>query len=394
MLDKPFQQALPILNQLHNAGYEAYFVGGCVRDILLNKTIKDIDITTSAKPEVVQSLFEKVIPVGIEHGTVIVRHNKISYEVTTFRTDRTYSDDSLLVRSIEEDLKRRDFTMNALAMDVNGKIIDLFDGIKDIKNKIIRAVGNSKERFNEDPLRIIRAFRFRSQLGFSIEDNTLSTMISLKYKIKELAQERLLNEFEKIIQSPFAMESLQLMQEYDFFNILPGFLNIKKPMKLIFQKFKPLKRFSSFIALVCYLDTTNNINQWINDWKGSNQMKQEAYNLYRCLERYAQTKLDHWLVYILHKELVDDFIQVVQMIFNEKIYRDTFKQLENELQIRKRNELMLNGHNLMELYPDRNPGPWLQVSLDMLEYEVVQNKLKNEYHTLKEWIECNPPEIN
>src|SRR5699024_3914466 len=153
------------------------------------RPIGDIDIATSALPEQIQAIFPQVIPVGIEHGTVIVRYNHVSYEVTTFRLDGEYSDqrhpDSVqFIDRIDEDLERRDFTINALAMNKKGQIIDLFAGKKDLARKMIRTVGNGYDRFNEDPLRIIRAFRFSSQLGFSIEKETLKAIHQVKDQIE------------------------------------------------------------------------------------------------------------------------------------------------------------------------------------------------------------------
>src|SRR5690625_1954927 len=153
MLPQSFKKAKPIIDQIEKHGYKAYFVGGCVRDYLLKHDIGDIDIATSASPEDIIRLFSTVIPVGIEHGTVIVRHDHESYEVTTFRVDGTYSDhrhpDSVkFIDQIDYDLQRRDFTINAIAMDKNGQILDLFDGQKDISQKIIRTV-RSEEHTSE-----------------------------------------------------------------------------------------------------------------------------------------------------------------------------------------------------------------------------------------------------
>src|SRR5690625_2251171 len=196
MFTKAFQQATEIIDILEKHGFEAYFVGGCVRDLLLHRNVGDIDIATAASPEIIQELFPKVIPVGIEHGTVIVRHKGESYEITTFRKDGDYSDqrhpdDVTFINNIDDDLKRRDFTINALAMDKQGKIIDLFSGKKDLDAKIIRSVGNPRERFMEDPLRIIRGLRFASQLGFAIETETLRQMKFLINEIETVAIERL-----------------------------------------------------------------------------------------------------------------------------------------------------------------------------------------------------------
>ena len=148
-----YQKAIPVLKKLENEGYEAYFVGGSVRDILLNQPIHDVDIATSAFPEEIKQLFPKTIDIGIEHGTVLVLENDEQYEITTFRTESTYQDyrrpDHVeFVRSLAEDLKRRDFTINAFALKEDGEIIDLFDGLQDLEEQILRAVGNPHERFH------------------------------------------------------------------------------------------------------------------------------------------------------------------------------------------------------------------------------------------------------
>ena len=149
-----FQEALPVLEKIKEAGFEAYFVGGSVRDALLNRPIHDVDIASSAYPEEIKKIFPRTVDVGIEHGTVLVLEGQGEYEITTFRTEDVYVDyrrpsQVSFVRSLEEDLKRRDFTINALALDQNGEIVDLFNGLADMKNRTLRAVGVAAERFND-----------------------------------------------------------------------------------------------------------------------------------------------------------------------------------------------------------------------------------------------------
>ena len=181
-LPQEFKKALPVIDKLNQAGYEACFVGGSVRDCILNLPIHDVDIATSAFPAEIKEVFEKTIDVGIEHGTVLVLHQDESYEITTFRTESTYQDyrrpDHVdFVRSLEEDLKRRDFTINALALNAQGQIIDLFHGLEDLQNKRLKAVGIAAERFQEDALRMMRGLRFVSQLGFDLEEKEIKDKI-------------------------------------------------------------------------------------------------------------------------------------------------------------------------------------------------------------------------
>ena len=177
-------------SHFETAGFKAYLVGGAVRDIFLHKKPHDFDVATNATPQDVMKLFRTVIPTGFEHGTVTVHFEGLEIEVTTFRTESGYSDgrhpDSVnYAATIEEDLARRDFTINAIAADLkNGKIVDPFGGLKDIKSKIIRTVGNPSERFLEDGLRPIRALRFATKIGFSIEKYTYSEIFKEKIQKK------------------------------------------------------------------------------------------------------------------------------------------------------------------------------------------------------------------
>ncbi len=193
-----------VLNTLTQNGYEAYIVGGCVRDSLLGLTPSDYDVTTSAEPYEISRLFEKTIPTGIKHGTVTVLIKGEPIEVTTFRTEGKYTDSRhpesvSFVTNLSEDLSRRDFTVNAMAFNEKTGLVDLFGGKADLKNKILRAVGDPEKRFSEDALRILRLFRFASQLDFKIEENTLSFALKLKDGLKSISRERIFTELEKAI---------------------------------------------------------------------------------------------------------------------------------------------------------------------------------------------------
>lgn len=222
------------LNQLNKAGYEAYIVGGCVRDMLMHKTPHDFDITTSALPEQTCEVFNgyEIIPTGIKHGTVTVLYEGEPLEITTFRTDGEYSDnrhpDSVtFTASLEKDLARRDFTMNAIAYNPSTGIIDPFNGREDIRSKIIRCVGNPDERFREDALRIMRAMRFSASLDFEIETETSRAMQNNRKLLNNIAVERIYAELIKTLSSP-GYESrrvYKILTVYDkiFAEIIPEF---------------------------------------------------------------------------------------------------------------------------------------------------------------------------
>ena len=195
-----------IIGKLEEAGYEAYAVGGCVRDSLIGRIPGDWDITTSAKPGEVKALFARTVDTGIQHGTVTVLMDKMGYEVTTYRVDGEYEDgrhprEVEFTASLLEDLKRRDFTINAMAYNDRCGIVDIFGGRQDLKDKIIRCVGDAMERFSEDALRILRAVRFSAQLGCTIAESTRQAVSSLAGNLKHISAERIQAELVKLLLS-------------------------------------------------------------------------------------------------------------------------------------------------------------------------------------------------
>ena len=193
-----------IIQQLSENGYDAYAVGGCVRDIILGREPEDWDITTSAKPQEVKKLFKRTIDTGIQHGTVTVLMDKEHYEVTTYRLDGEYEDNRhpkevLFTSSLKEDLRRRDFTINAMAYNDKEGLIDLFEGMKDLRDGLIRCVGSAAERFDEDALRILRAVRFSAQLGFQIEEATMEAVRDKAGLLRNISAERIRVELTKLL---------------------------------------------------------------------------------------------------------------------------------------------------------------------------------------------------
>lgn len=195
-----------IIEIIQAAGYEAYAVGGCIRDSILGKEPDDWDITTSAAPEEIKRLFDRTIDTGIQHGTVTVMIGREGYEVTTYRIDGKYEDsrhpkDVTFTKNLREDLRRRDFTINAMAYNEKEGLIDIFDGIKDMEHGVIRCVGDAKERFKEDALRMMRAVRFSAQLGYDIEENTKAAIKELAPSLQKISAERIQTELVKLLVS-------------------------------------------------------------------------------------------------------------------------------------------------------------------------------------------------
>lgn len=192
-----------IINCINKAGFEAFIVGGCVRDCLLGRMPNDWDITTSAKPEQVKALFRRTIDTGIQHGTVTILIGDEQYEVTTYRIDGDYSDgrhpdDVTYTSLLSDDLRRRDFTINAMAYHPSTGLVDLFGGVDDLDKKIVRCVGNAEDRFGEDALRMMRAIRFAAALGYSIDDETYNAIIKLHANLSKVSAERIRVEMEKL----------------------------------------------------------------------------------------------------------------------------------------------------------------------------------------------------
>jgi tRNA nucleotidyltransferase (CCA-adding enzyme) len=217
-----------IIDTLNNAGFEAYIVGGCVRDSLMGKTPQDWDISTSAKPFEVCDIFPKTINTGIKHGTVTVLVNGRNFEVTTYRIDGKYSDnrhpDHVVFTSLlEEDLSRRDFTANAIAYNHEKGFIDPFGGFRDISDRIIRTVGNADERFREDALRMLRAIRFSAQLDFNVDSTVLASIKNNSYLIMSVSRERIGDELTKILISNYPVKLILLRDTNLLQYILPEF---------------------------------------------------------------------------------------------------------------------------------------------------------------------------
>ena len=224
-----------IIERLNSYGRRADVVGGCVRDFLLKKKPYDFDITTDATPEEMKEIFcdMKTLDIGIKHGTLTVFFDNIPYEITTYRVESEYADHRhptsvSFSRNLIDDLSRRDFTMNAICYNENDGFTDAFSGIEDIKNKIIRAVGNPYDRFDEDALRIMRALRFSATLGFTIEENTASALIEKAHLLSYISKERILAEWRKLIAGKYAYDVI-----YAFPTIISLILGIDNKLCLM-----------------------------------------------------------------------------------------------------------------------------------------------------------------
>ena len=320
-----------IIERLQKNGFEAYLVGGCVRDMLMDITPHDYDITTSASPEIILSLFEKTVPTGIKHGTVTVINSGFAAEVTTYRTDGEYSDHRrpervTFVKSLKEDLARRDFTVNAIAYNENEGIKDFFGGREDIKNKILRAVGEPKKRFCEDALRILRLFRFASVLEFTPEEATLKNALKCAPLLESISAERISSELRKAVngKNPEALKPLTDINGLKF-------IGIKNPD---YSKIVPLQ--SAGLALFGFLySSTDNLMSALRFLKPSNKEKRLYENILTLLSLpFPQSKEE-----IKEMLFKTDLISVEKYLYFKNSYFGT--DTENALSMLR--EILENG---------------------------------------------------
>lgn len=390
-----FEQAKPILKTLQTNQHQAYFVGGSVRDYLMHKTIHDIDITTSATPDEVEAIFEKTIPIGREHGTINVVYNGQHYEVTTFRAEGDYDDhrrpnEVFFVRELYEDVKRRDFTMNAIAMDADFHIHDYFNGQQDIKNRIIRTVGNAQERFNEDALRIIRGLRFQSQLGFSLENETFYGMQSHINDIEHLSIERIVVELKKLTSGKYVANSFENLQRLNAFNYIPFFKHYNLN-NFILDEAIP------FTLLVALLKAQQpSVNGNLNDLKISNNDKKYISKLEKILNQLPNIKSKSGfkiLIYDYGEQDIQSILNYMDLHIKNHlpsfspliINTQSVKEVSKQLPIQSRNDIDINGKDILEVV-NKQSGPWLKTILRDIEIAIIDGDVQNIKSELIRWV--------
>ena len=387
-----FLEALPVMQQLVDAGYEAYFVGGSVRDMLLHKPISDVDIATSATPQEVKEIFSHTVDVGIEHGTVMVIHHKEGYEVTTFRTEEGYEDfrhpDKVtFVRSLEEDLKRRDFTINALAIGIDDQLMDFFDGIGDLERQCIRCVGDAKERFNEDALRMFRAVRFVGQLGFQIEEKTKNAISLLKMNLSKVAVERMKVEFEKMIQSSFRKEALQLFVETGLYQACPLF-DGKDEILLKLAEF-PLKEMSVLQAWILFIDELNlsdkEVTHLLKSWKSSNEQIRDVLVGYKTYRARKEEEWNFFFAYACPYEVACE-VEALLIAQDKSTSMKGLDATYHSLPIRSMNDIHLNGHDIIRILKLDKKGPIIGQVLKTVEKMILEQSISNDAEVLETYV--------
>ncbi len=390
-LAPPFTKALPVMHKIEAAGFEAYFVGGSVRDTLLHQPINDVDIATSALPEEIKAIFPKTVDVGIEHGTVMVLWKGEHYEITTFRTESTYQDfrrpdEVTFVRSLKEDLKRRDFTVNALAMDQKGNIIDYFDGQTDLVNKVIRAVGSPRERFYEDALRMMRAVRFISQLGFKMEKETIAAIEENHALLEKIAVERIQVEFLKMLMGIGRKNGLLIFIETGLFQYCPGLRKHEKALKAFAKNQLNLSTsLSAWTLLLFYLALeSEEVDPFLRAWKCSRKEIQQVETAYRALKVRMNRSLDRLELYQTGLEIALEVERMAESL-GLPVYPLQVKETYESLPIKSKKALAITGNDLissLKIQPSREIG----LLLEKAEKAVLEEKVDNETIQILNWL--------
>ncbi|CAM4150325.1 CCA tRNA nucleotidyltransferase [Lacicoccus alkaliphilus] len=384
-----FEAGAKIIRKLNERGFEAFFVGGCVRDFYMARDIQDVDITTDAKPEEVESLFEKTIDVGKVHGTIIVMAEGTPFEVTTYRTDGIYTDhrhpdEVIFSNRLNEDLKRRDFTMNAMAMAEDYTFHDPYEGREAIEKCEITTVGYASDRFGEDALRMVRALRFMSVLDFGIEEETGVAMTANAHLMKHVSVERIVTEFKKMYngvaldQAKVKLVRTGLARHIPFFSEITDDDLLKSRVDDLLDE------------LIVQVIRDPSLKGSLHHLKLSNK---ELHTVKGCAALHeALEKGDHPLEvsYSFDEDILERFAAANDQnhLTQQSSLLQKAQALKLSLPISSKKDLEVDGRDLMELYSSRS-GPWIKECLNIIEREVLFGRLKNNHNDIIDWVKTH-----
>ena len=350
-----------VLLKIEDAGFEAFIVGGYVRDRILGKKSYDIDITTNAKPKDIISIFSEYNPKSSEYGNVMLDISHYSFEITTYRKEISYKnnrkpEEIVYIDSLDEDLLRRDFTINTICMNKNGKIIDILEGKKDIKRKLIKSVGNPDEKIKEDSLRILRAIRFATILNFDIEESLKTAIIDNRYLLKNLSYTRKKEELSKILTNKNKKYAIKLLKELD----------LLEPLEI-----KDID--------LC-LKTNDLIGIWAVitdiDYAFTKTEKDEIEKVHNLLNLDIYDKFNMYKFGAYTLSVVSSLLGInTKKILN----------LYEKLPIKDKSEIKITSEEICYILK-KDPDSFLKDIYSDLEHEILYNKLKNKNNTIKEYI--------
>lgn len=350
-----------ILQKLENNGYISYVVGGYVRDFLLGIETYDIDICTSAEPKEVRKIFDLNNANDDNYGSVYFKDKLYNYDITTFRKENSYKDrkpvDYEYVESVEEDLKRRDFTINAMYMDISGTIHDPFGGLEDLENKTIKVVGNIKDKMIEDPLRMLRAIRFASTLNFKLDKNLELFIKQNEYLIRTLSYTRKKQELDKIFKSDNCLQGIELIKD----------LNVAKDLDITIPK--NINAAIDPLGIWAQLEVGD-------DYQFSNSEK-DTIDKIKKIVTYGI--IDNVILY--EYGLYPSIIAASILGFDREYVSDIYKNLP----IYSVKDIKINGDDIISILKIK-PGSKIKNIIDDIELNILHNLLPNDYESLKEYI--------
>ncbi|MFJ2044168.1 CCA tRNA nucleotidyltransferase [Paenibacillus taichungensis] len=407
------RQSEQVLRTLNETGYEAYWVGGCVRDELLERSVDDMDITTSASPEQVMELFADCIPTGLQHGTVTVRSGGFYFEVTTFRTESEYKDNRRptavqFVQDVKEDLQRRDFTMNALAMDRDGNIVDPFGGQSDIQDGRVRCVGSAAERFGEDALRMLRCVRFASVFDFKIAYNTWKGLVRQKDLLQHIAMERVRTEMVKMMAGPHPLRGLELLFRSQALEHVKAPISMERFNKALMSNMEQLNQENVLlrwsIVLIAGHYTRDEADALLRKWTFSNDDRSringvlQVEQLIRTVvqeQKDEETLRSEWIVTVLSggRQATEDWLIIQQLLptgwrDQEVLHEEQIVLIQSRgaawsqsMKVNELKDLHITGENVLQLL-GRKGGPWLGQLMKHLLRETAIGNIANQHDML------------
>lgn len=350
-----------VLKMINEAGYEAYVVGGFVRDYILGKETYDVDITTSAEPKVIKEIFNLSNDTKDNYGSVLIKDKLYNYDITTYRKELKYEDRKPIefeyTDSIEEDVKRRDFTINSLFMDVNGKITDLVGGKEDLENGVIRVIGNINDKMVEDPLRILRAVRFASTLGFDLDSKLKQYIIQNKQLLQTLSYSRKKEELDKIFKDQNKLRGIQLLKELNLCDILE--IEISENV----------------------VDSSNPIGIWAQiSFSDNYQFKNSDLELIDTVKKIINYG-------IIDNVVLYEYGLYASVIAGEilNINRSYISSEYKELPIYSQKDIMINGDEIINLL-NIEPGSIIKDIISDVEISILNNIIPNENEAIKQYI--------
>ncbi len=383
-----FKTGAKIIERFEEHNYEGYFVGGAVRDYTLGRAVNDVDITTNALPDEIESLFEKTIDVGKEHGTIIVLMDEIPFEVTTYRVEGEYTDhrrpdNVFFTQHLKEDLSRRDFTINAMAMTATMELYDPYDGITDLGSRMINTVGTAADRFAEDALRMLRAVRFMSQLDFKLADDAKDAISLHAEMLDYVAVERITAELEKLYRGINVKRAKDMIAATGLQAYMPFFKHVDKE-QYIKSSAQSLEQ-----EAVIHIYNNNELTAHLSAFKLSNRQKTVIKQSLKLLEDLKSDLNIKLVAYRYDTDILNGVNAIISS--NGLLNTDNQEHLQSaidtepRLVIHNRSELAVDGNALMTALNARG-GPWLRECLDTIEQEVLLENIKNNESEIINWV--------